>query len=785
MKQLLLLFAFTILITAQERYSKIAVPVASVAELQRIDALGIAVDHFDGAIGSSISLFVSESEMKKMSVAGIPFTVQIHDWMEYYHNTVLKEAGPVQQSGSDTLKYFSLGTKGGHFTMAEMMLNLKIMKQLFPHLISDTIPIGTSIEGRTIYAVKISDNPDNTEANEPEVLYTAVHHAREPQGMTGLIYYMYWLLENYDKDPEATYLVNNRQLWFIPLVNPDGYEFNGAGGMWRKNRRVMNTAGGKVYGIDLNRNYGPYDMWSAPNGGSSTTQSSDTYRGSEPFSEPETQAIRNFMQGKNIRTCFNYHTYGNYIIYPWGYSSQESNDSLLFRQWTFDMAMNNRYSIGTDMQTVGYSTRGNSDDFMYGDTSKPRSYSMTPEIGTSGFYASPGEIIPLAKLNLPQNKLLAHYAGPFLEVRSFEVDGNTCSIILRNKGVGDLTSIPVHFSISNGLITPVVSSGDIPSFGEKEITVNFTAANGQPHTGTRVTITLKDSINVFYKGGMLNDSITFFTGNPALIFYDSANSTERWSMGNWGVTDDGIEENTFFTDSPNGDYPAGSDNSMTLLSPVNLTGYQFAELVVNTKWAIESTWDFGTIEVSTNDGSTWLSVPTRYSRKGSGRSRSGASKQPSSAKGFDAFVPGLTWVQQSADLTSFIGEEIKIRFRLNTDGTQQRDGWSVDDIRIHGYAAPSAVQNDASIPIEYSLSQNFPNPFNPATTIRFTVQRLGWTSLHVYNTVGQLVTTLVDKDLPAGAYSINFDAKQLSSGLYFYRFTSGTFTDVKKMTVVK
>ncbi|MFA6438922.1 MAG: M14 family zinc carboxypeptidase [Bacteriovoracaceae bacterium] len=781
MKNLIVLFAFTILLPAQERYSKVEIPVSSMAELRRIDDLGIAVDHFDGEIGGSISLFLSATELQQLTRAAIPYSILIQDWNEYYTNTLMKRSAPARQTG-DSLKYFSLGSKGGHFTMQEMMDHLKILKQLYPHLISDTILIGKSIENRSIIAVKISDNPNTSEPNEPEVLYTAVHHAREPQGMTGLIYYMYWLLENYNKDPEATYLVNNRQLWFIPLVNPDGYEFNGAGNMWRKNRRPL--AGG-YYGIDLNRNYGTYDMWNAPNGGSSTSFGSDTYRGTAPFSEPETQAIRDFMLTRNIRTCFNYHTYGNYIIYPWGYSSLESDDSLLYRQWTFDMSTNNRYSIGTDLQTVGYSTRGNSDDFMYGDTSKPRAYAMTPEIGTTGFYASPEEIIPLAKVNLLQNKLLAHYAGSYLVVRSFSVNGSVCSVVLQNNGVENLTSIPIDISISNGLVTPTIPSGDIPSFGKHEISFNFTAINGQIQSGMRATIYFKDSVDAFQKGGMINDSITFFTGNPMLLFGDSANSFDNWSVGSWGITDDGINENTFFTDSPNGNYLPNTDNVMTLFSPIDLSGYQFAELKFKTKWAIESTWDFGTVEVSTNNGSSWSTLRTNYSRKGSGRSRSGFGKQPSTAYGYDAFVPGLTWVEQSADLTPYIGKQIKVRFRLNTDGTQQRDGWYVDNICVFAYPFhPNAVTSFSTLH-EYSLSQNFPNPFNPSTNIQFSVKERNQISLHIYNSIGQHVATAVDQELDAGTYSINFDAKQLSSGVYFYRFTSGTYTDIKKMAVIK
>src|SRR5690606_22160109 len=150
-------------------------------------------------------------------------------------------------------------------------------------------------QNRPIYMVKISDNPDLNE-DEPRVLYTAMHHAREPQSMMTLIYFMYYLLENYNSDPSVKYLVDNRELYFIPIVNPDGYEYNrqtspGGGGMWRKNRRNN----GSSYGVDLNRNYGPMAYWNAPGGGSSTSPSSDTYRGTAPFSEPEISSIKDFL----------------------------------------------------------------------------------------------------------------------------------------------------------------------------------------------------------------------------------------------------------------------------------------------------------------------------------------------------------------------------------------------------------------------------------------------------------------------------------------------------------
>jgi len=103
------------------------------------------------------------------------------------------------------------------------------------------------------------------------------------------------------------------------MVNPDGYTYNentypNGGGMWRKNRRVN---GGNEFGVDINRNYGY--KWGYDNQGSSPDSSSETYRGPGAFSETETQAVKYFAEQHNIQITLNYHTYGNLLIYPWGY----------------------------------------------------------------------------------------------------------------------------------------------------------------------------------------------------------------------------------------------------------------------------------------------------------------------------------------------------------------------------------------------------------------------------------------------------------------------------------
>jgi hypothetical protein len=103
--------------------------------------------------------------------------------------------------------------------------------------------------------------------------------------------------------------------------------------MWRKNRK---NNGSGSYGIDLNRNYGPFAYWNSSYGGSSTDPSSDTYRGTAQFSENETAAIRDFYATKNISGTLNYHTYGNYLIYPYGAFPWLTPDSLTFIEFSGD-----------------------------------------------------------------------------------------------------------------------------------------------------------------------------------------------------------------------------------------------------------------------------------------------------------------------------------------------------------------------------------------------------------------------------------------------------------------
>jgi carboxypeptidase T len=199
--------------------------------------------------------------------------------------------------------------------------------------------------------------------------------------------------EGYGRDPALTNLVNTREIWVLPNINPDGGEYDVATGVyqyWRKNRRP--NPGGSI-GVDLNRNYGY--RWGGD--GSSGTPSDETYRGSAAFSEPETQVVRDFVLAHpDITAAISFHTYAELILYPYGYTYDDLPadmtpvDLMVFRKLAGDMAATNGY---TPQQASDlYTTSGDTVDWLYGERHIfGFTFEMYPK-GYPGFYP-PGSVI--------------------------------------------------------------------------------------------------------------------------------------------------------------------------------------------------------------------------------------------------------------------------------------------------------------------------------------------------------------------------------------------------------
>ena len=251
---------------------------------------------------------------------------------------------------------------------------------------------------RDILAIKISDNVAEEE-NEPEVLILSNHHAREIITPEIAVYMIHYLLENYGKDPYVTYLVDHRQIWIIPTMNPDGLDYVFYHDRWwRKNRR---DNGDGTFGVDLNRNYAY--KWGYNNVGSSPDPRSDVYRGTGPFSEPETQAIRGLCDSHRFRIILSYHSYSQLYLYPWGYVAKNTPDNYVFVALADSMAHYNGYLPGNVASGAIYLTNGDSDDWFYGEqTEKNKIFGLTVEVGTS-FHPDTTQIMPQILENLWPN----------------------------------------------------------------------------------------------------------------------------------------------------------------------------------------------------------------------------------------------------------------------------------------------------------------------------------------------------------------------------------------------
>ncbi|MFI5221330.1 MAG: M14 family metallopeptidase, partial [Bacteroidia bacterium] len=413
-------FFFQIGVFAQQKYSRVKVYTGD-SGMTILAAAGVAVDHGEYRKGKYFIGEFSAKEIDIIRTKGFKYDILIDDMESYYlkrneqdqkqlnKTQIKKNENPASALTYPTPSNFTLGSMGGFYTYSEALTHLDNMVSKWPNLVKMRIPIDTfhSLEGRPIYWMRISNNPNVDQMNKPQILFTALHHAREPASLSQLIMFMYYLLENYTINSEIKYFVDNTEIYFVPIVNPDGYIYNqttnpNGGGMWRKNKRVLN---GVLAGVDLNRNYG--NNWGYDNIGSSNNSSMETFRGMAPFSEPETQAMRAFCNAHQFKIAVNYHTYGNDLIYPYGYIANHfTPDSNYFSNLAAYMTEENNYVFGTVNQTLGYLTNGDSDDWMYGEqNSKPKIFSLTPETGTSsdGFWPQISRIVDVSKANIGQN----------------------------------------------------------------------------------------------------------------------------------------------------------------------------------------------------------------------------------------------------------------------------------------------------------------------------------------------------------------------------------------------
>lgn len=411
-----------------------------------IDKLIFRRSHY--RTGGYAEIILEQSEIDILRENNINFDILVEDVSKFYVERNKDISAEYLNMLTDSLQHMGFGSMGGFYTFNEAVTAMDSMKFFFPDLISEKDSIGASHRDNPIWMVKISDNPDINE-DEPELLYTAIHHANEPQGLMSLIYFMWYLLENYGVDNEVTYLVDNREMYFIPVLNPDGYMYNqstnpSGGGMWRKNRR---DNGDGTFGVDLNRNY-EY-MWGFDNLGSSPFTGDDLYRGPEPFSEPETQTMRDFILDNDIKLNLNFHTFGNIVVLPFGYNGAHTPDVEIYESYGANVSALNGYNYGTPLFGMGMLANGCCEDWMYGEqTVKDKVLGFAVEVGDAwdGFWPAMDKIFPLAEENVEACMLASKYTGALIDLEDYYVSSgdfltagatNSLVSVLKNIGLSD------------------------------------------------------------------------------------------------------------------------------------------------------------------------------------------------------------------------------------------------------------------------------------------------------------------------------------------------------------
>jgi hypothetical protein len=267
---------------------------------------------------------------------------------------------------------------------------------------------------------------------------------------------------------------------------------------------------------------------------------------------------------------------------------------------------------------------------------------------------------------------------------------------------------------------------------------------------------------------------------------DFEDGTGQWS-GGWGLASppDGYDSANSMTDSPGSgvQYPNYANNPCAMISGVDMNGAVHGTLSFWAKWAIELNWDCCLLEVSVDGGNVWEAVATEYTQPASGQ----GAQVPGGIPVFEGTQ--ANWVYNSVDLAPWLDEsDLRFRFRLASDSSIHEDGFYFDDFQLEIVREGSTGVDP--IPEPLSRLNAYPNPFNPQTTLAFSVARTGAFQLDIYDLQGHLVRRLLHDVLEAGDRSIVWDGRtddgtNAASGSYVARLTEGQGKQVVKLTLVR
>ncbi|MGB2985230.1 MAG: M14 family zinc carboxypeptidase [Phycisphaerae bacterium] len=684
-----------------EGYPVVRVTVETQEQLARVEQMSETI--FNDRIGvGPLDVLIAPERLPELDKLGLRYKVivediQIHLDHERASRTMLD------------LTWFE-----AYKTYPEILTYLDGLVTSYPDLISK-YQIGTSIEGRAIYGLTItspSGDPD-----KPALCFNANQHAREWITPPTVVYIADQLVSNYGSDPLVSTLLDELIIYIVPSVNPDGYEYTWLGDderWWRKNRR---NNGDGTYGVDPNRNWG-YE-W-GHDSGSSGDPGSTTYRGPFPFSEPETQALRDFILAHpEIVAHIDFHSYSQLILRPWSwdYLDPPEPDFSILKGLGDDMAQaiyDTHGKVYVSQRGCNlYPASGVCPDWVYGEAGiYSYCFELRP-VGAPYFILPPEEIIPTAEENYAAILLMAEY---FTQALGFQFpDGlpstitsgtdTTISVIINNvresvtpgtprmyyryDPSGSFIETPLTFLGVNAYeaVLPATNCMSAPEF--------YFSADGDG--GTTATSPKSAPAEAVYSATVLTAGrVTFFeedlSSNPVWTTEDQwAWGQPTGGGGEYGGPDptSGHTGNNVYGYNLSGDYPNNlPERHLTTNTPINCTGLYGVRLSF-WRWlgVEEPAYDHAYVRVS-NNGTDWVTVWAN-----------------------PVTIADTSWSLQDIDISAVADNQPTVYLRWtmgSTDGGWRYCGWNIDDIELsRGVCEGIAGDYDGDGDVDYDDFEQF------------------------------------------------------------------------------
>ena len=785
MKKLLttiILFCGIMLLSAYKYPAKLQTE-NKIKTVHELNTLGISIDNVDKE--GNIIIYVDDSDLNAIHKLGLN-PIRIPDKAKDYADKLWNET---KNSKNPMDEYYT------YEEYTQLMQDIAAQYPNICHLES----AGQSVQGRELWFMEISDNV-NVQEDEPEVKLISTMHGDEPVGYINLIKLIQLLTSQYGSDPRITNIVDNTEIWINPLMNPDGYVLH--------QRQNANN-------VDLNRTFPDFVL--------------DPNNNSPEGREPEVQHIMNFAENHTSDLSMNFHTGSLVVNYPWDRIPDLAPDndlliqlSLAYASHNPEMSASTEFDNGITNGYAWYEADGSMQDwnlFFENDIELTTelnyekwppasqlnalwnsnkesllSYIEEAQIGVRGIVSDPdgnplSAIIQIEnnaqldntdpdvgdyhRLLLPGTYNITYSATGYVP-QTIEVTVNEGNATIQNVTLQPAQTMTFTGTVLSNLSQPI-NNAEINLIGTDFPTVT-SDANG--HFSIESVVEGNYQIKISADGFMdylANINITedsnnqiFYLGPPAFS-EDFENGMLAWNAeDSWGIQEE--NNNSFLSDSPQGDYQSDENSSVSLMDPIDLSNASYAFITFDAKYDLETSYDFVYFEAS-SDGQDWFVIAT--------------------------FNGNSNWENNNYSLSDYVGGNLFIRFRLVSDASVQKDGFSVDNILVGADNFVVANDNQAnSIINSLQLNQNYPNPFRQTsmrgntTKISFNISENSNVNISIYNIKGEKVKTLINKYLNKGKHLVEWNGKnqsgnKVSSGVYFYKLSNGRSEKIRKMLIIK